>query len=210
MENKIYELILEHHGIFSEVVKNLIDQSSGGEGCFVLSDNNTMVKFEKATDVLIDFFNFSLNNKKMLNKLYLHLGKISEGYIEEKTEINSRIINLLEEFVTASGFPGIDYSFDYNWEDIFKIYHLEFIEDYSNILEKMISYIKIVSMFSEIGIIFLVNIRAYLSKEDLEELYEIARYSKVTLFLIEPYESRDRGEEVRYIIDNDQCLIDAN
>ncbi len=46
--------------------------------------------------------------------------------------------------------------------------------------------------------------------DDLISQYEIARYCKVSLILVEPRENIERNGEKRYIIDKDQCFIDAN
>ena len=53
----------------------------------------------------------------------------------------------------------------------------------------------------------LVNIKAYLNKQELMELYKVAFYNKINLFLIEMAEGEVIGEEKVYIIDNDRCLI---
>lgn len=53
----------------------------------------------------------------------------------------------------------------------------------------------------------LVNIKAYLNKQELMELYKVAFYNKINLLLIEMAEGEVTGEEKVYIIDNDRCLI---
>ena len=53
----------------------------------------------------------------------------------------------------------------------------------------------------------LVNIKAYLNKQELMELYKVAFYNKINLLLIEMAEGEVTGEERVYIIDNDRCLI---
>ena len=210
VENSVYELILEHPGVFSDVVKELFDQCDGGEGGFVLSSNNSIMKFDKCVDIIVDYYSITLNNKKILNKLYSQLELMADDYLEEKININSKVVNLLDKLTTSLGFSDVNYNIDFKWSELFKIYNLEFIDDFADVLEKLIVYIKTISAFTEISMIILVNVRSYLSEEDLKQLYEISRYCKVTLFLIEHYECAERGEEMRYIIDKDYCLIDAN
>ena len=209
-ENKVYELAIEHHGIFTKVVESLIEQSNGKDGDFVLSDKGTVIKLDKCTDIIIDYFSLTPNNKKVLGKLYSQLETLAEDYYEQKSDINSRIVSLLEDMTTSIGFADVNYNLEFKWSDIFKIYGLEFSTDASDIMEKLISYIKIVSMFTDIKLLFLVNIRSYLNEEELERIYEISDYCKVSLVLVEAYDSIERNAEIRYIIDKDQCLIDAN
>jgi CRISPR-associated protein Csn2 len=210
LENNVYEIVIEHRGVFTKVVESLIDQSYGKEGDFVLSDKNSVLKIDKCSDIIIDYFSLAPNNKRVLGKLYSQLEVVAEDYIEQKSDINSRIVSLLEDMTTSMGFADINYKLDFKWADIFKIYGVEFSPEVSDIVEKMISYIKIVSMFTDIKLLFLVNVRSYLNEEDLERLYEISDYCKVSLVLIESYENVERGKEIRFIIDKDQCLIDAN
>ena len=210
LENNVYEIVIEHRGVFTKVVESLIDQSYGKEGDFVLSDKNSVLKIDKCSDIIIDYFSLTPNNKRVLGKLYSQLEVVAEDYIEQKSDINSRIVSLLEDMTTSMGFADINYKLDFKWADIFKIYGVEFSPEVSDIVEKMISYIKIVAMFTDIQLLFLVNIRSYLNEEELERLYEIADYCKVSLVLLESYENVERGKEIRFIIDKDQCLIDAN
>lgn len=58
-----------------------------------------------------------------------------------------------------------------------------------------------------IKVLCLVNIKAYLNKQELMELYKVAFYNKINLVLIEMPEGEMIGEEKVYIIDNDRCLI---
>ena len=125
-------------------------------------------------------------------------------------DINSKIVTVLDNLTTSMGLAEINYNLDFKWNDIFKIYGVEFVEEYSGILEKLVSYIKVLSTFTDIKLMFFVNLRSYLCQEELEELYEICDYCKINLVLIEPSERLDRTVEIRYIIDKDQCMIDAN
>ena len=55
-----------------------------------------------------------------------------------------------------------------------------------------------------------VNIKSYLTDDELKRLYDMANYQKITLILLESRESVERGREIRYIIDKDNCFIDCN
>ncbi|MBR1674755.1 MAG: type II-A CRISPR-associated protein Csn2 [Eubacterium sp.] len=209
-ENETPELVIEHPSIFATVVSSLLNQCNGADGDFVLSDNEQIIKLNKSADVLVDYFTLSTNNKKIITKLYSGLEEVAEQFIEENAEINSRIVSLLDSITTSNGCADIIYNLDFNWSDIFKIYNISFVEDYTGFLDKLSSYIRIVSKYTDIRTLFLINIRAYMTEDDLISLYEIARYCKVSLILVEPRESIERNGEKRYIIDKDQCFIDAN
>ena len=209
-ENEINELIIEHKSLFTKTIEMLIKQANGEEGDFVLSENNKIIKLEKCSDVIVNFFAMTPNNKKVLNKLYESLEIIANNYVEEKADINARIISLLDAITTSVGGSDLIYDLDYKWSDIFKLYSLQFEENYSDIVNKITSYIKIISQFSDIRVIFLVNVRSFLSNEEMQKVFEMANYCKINIFLLESYESEERDGIKRYVIDKDMCFIDMN
>lgn len=71
-------------------------------------------------------------------------------------------------------------------------------------------YIKISSELVAIKVFFFVNLRSYLTQDELNELYKMADYYKVSLILLESIERNERSREKRYIIDKDLCFIDVN
>ncbi len=208
-ENNVYELVVENRSVFSDIVSMLINQANGLEGNFVLSETKS-IKIEKSIDVLINYYSLSVNNKKIINRLFLNLDKIAEEYIEDKSLINSKLVNLLDQFTTSLGCPEVIYNIDFNWNDVFKVFDIKFDENYDNLLDKLISYTKIISKFTDIKIIFFVNLKSYLDLDDLHNLYEMMMYYKIIPFMIEPVESIEKGKEIRYIIDKDRCFIDVN
>ena len=209
IENKIYELVIENRSVFSDIVSILLNQVNGMEGKFVLSDTKSL-KIEKSVDILIDYYSLSINNKKIINRLYSNLEKITENFIEEKSLINSKLVNVLDYITTSLGCSEVIYNMDFNWIDIFKIYDMKFDESYDNLLDKLISYIKIISEFTDIKIIFFVNLKSYLDINDLNNLYDMMIYYKIIPIMLEPTEGVAIGKKMRYIIDNDRCFIDLN
>ena len=209
-ENEVNELIIENKNLFTETIDKLIKQVSGEDGDFVLSENNKVLKFEKCSDIIVDYFTMTPNNKKTLNKLYANLENVANNYVEEKADLNARIISMLDRVSTSVGGAELTFNLDYKWSDLFKLYNLEFEANYSDIVNKMISYIKILSYYSDIRLLFLVNIRTFLTNEELQRIFEISNYCKINLFLLESLESGEKDEVNRYIIDNDLCFIDMH
>lgn len=209
-ENDILEIVIEHPRAFTEIVYMLINQCNGAEGEFVLSGDEHIIKLNKNADIIMDFFGLSPNNKKIITKLYSGLEEIAENYIEEKADINSKIVSVLDAITTSEGCAEISYNLDYNWTDLFKLYNLSFSDDYISLIDRITAYIKIISQFTDIKILFFVNARSYLPKDEMNTLYEVARYCKINIALIESHEFVERNGEKRYIIDKDLCFIDAN
>ena len=209
-ENDIIELVIENAGAFSDIIRMLIDQNNGGEGDFQLSSNSKSISLVNYSDIIIDYFSFSTNSKKIINKLYSNMESVANNMIEEKTSINAKLISVLDDISLSLGSADLTYNLDFKWTDIFKIYNVSFEEEYSDISERISAYIKILSMFTDVRLLFLVNLKAYISGNDLKNIYQIANYCNINLFLIESHEFVERTCEKRYIIDKDLCFIDAN
>lgn len=209
-EGCIYELIVEHKDTFSKIVESLFLQTNGEDGGFIISENGKAEKIDRISDIIIDYYSMSPNNRKIINKLYSLMESVSSDYLVEKAKINADIISILDNLSTSLGFGELEYELDFSWIDMFKIFKVSFSERKDNLLEKISSYIKILSDLTEIKVIFLVNIRSYLSYQSLEYLYEMVKYYKMSLFLIESVECFEKSIEKRYIIDKDRCFIDLN
>lgn len=209
-ENEVYEIVVEAASTFSDIVGTLVGQKNGSDGTFYFSEGNKVLKFDKVSDVLIDYFSISINSRKILSSLYSEMEAIANEDIERKVRINAEIISVLDSIVTSVGESEVSYNLDFKWTDVFKIYNVEFEELFDSLAEKLISYVRLVSRFTDIKLLFLVNARAYFSQEELNSIYEIANYCKTSIVLLEPCENVNRGLEKRFIIDRDLCLIDAN
>ena len=209
-ENRVYEIVIENRTCFADTGGMLAVQTQGGEGDFVLSENNKELKLDKVVELIVDYFSFSPNDRRTLNRLYSVMEQAAQEHFEDKAVINEKMVNLLDDISISMGYNELKYELDFKWTDIFKMFGVGFVDEYSSLSEKLTNYIKVVSELTDIRLIVLVNIRSYLQRQELVNLYDMASYYKVNLFLIEPSEYPDRERELRYIIDKDLCMIDAN
>ena len=76
-----------------------------------------------------------------------------------------------------------------------------------NFLERLVRYMRIVERLLKKKLFVFVNLRSYLSNQQIDELIKEATYQEIQLLLIETC-ARDCIEGVtRYIIDKDGCEI---
>ena len=108
--------------------------------------------------------------------------------------------------------PKVFYEIDYNIEcdvkDLIKIYNLKLNYESSSLLEKLSIYIKLVAMAFNLQILFLVDIRRYLTEYEVLALYKEARYWKIQLVIIESRFVDKLENEKVIIIDRDRCIIE--
>lgn len=198
-------LVLEDPNIMRILVAELLDQSSGNEGNFVLSDEK-LLKVDKAVEMIMNPFALDFQNKKITSALFGKMMMIGNEKLIEKSEINHELINLLEDISSRINYSAITYQLEFNWQDLFKIYGVK-IEKTGDFLEDLIEYMKAVSEFCGISVLCFVGLKNYLNHEELLDFYKAARYNKVALLLIESNEKEQLEIEHITIIDRDQCFI---
>ena len=205
-ENKSTTLIVENKDNMLNIINSLINQLSGQEGDFVLSDE-VKVKWEKQVDFILEPFTINFNNKKILSKLYEQMFDVSKDEIEDYNSINNVIINAIDKVTQRVEYNNIVYNLDFDWKNIYKLYDVKIGEDYENLSEKIEEYIKIIADVLHIKLVIFLNLKEYLSKIELKNIQQICFYKKINLLLLESEEREKIQNEKTFIIDKDRCLI---
>ena len=206
-ENKANIMIIENQKAYTDILQNLHTQSYGGNGDFVLSEGENQLKIEEEMELVIDPFSLEFNSRKILGKLYKQLEELGEDYFVTKEQINTNIVNLLDQIASASIYENIVYNLNLEWKELFKLYQLKIDKEYASLLEKLIEYIRIMSYICRCRILCLVNIKSYLNDSEIQQLYEMAFYNKMYLLLIEDFEKESKDCEQVYMRDKDLRLL---
>lgn len=207
IENRTTYLIVEDTNSMRDIISDLWKQINGEEGAFILSEGNKELKIEKFFDMVINPFDINLNNKRIQTALYNSLENNAEEYFQEKENVNSMIINLLDKIVATESLACFEYNLELNWKDLFKTYNVSIDETYSTTLEIILEYLKIISTFLGVKIITFVGLDMYFSESELESIVSQANYSKIQLILISSYEAYEIDGSDIFIIDKDRCII---
>ncbi len=208
-ENKVNVLTIENRKLFVDFVQELILQIDGEEGNFILSEKEKELSLEKSCNLIIDPFNIDINNKKVLHKIYLQLKEISmdEYNYLSTTKIKSDVLQYLEKITYNCDVPlGFDDDFDI--AGLFKILDVKIEDENTSLLEKITNYISILSDVLGIRCFIFINLKQFLSYDELSEFYKFLSYNKLFAFLIESSFTTQTHEcEKHYIIDPDLCEI---
>ena len=208
-ETKINILVVENKKIFTELIMELTNQINGLDGDFVLSSNLKQLKMEETTDIVIDLFKFDLNQKKIISKLYnqLKTTAVEEEYYIGLTYLLGEINSYIEKITLTTKHP-LTYSQDIDIASIFKLADVKLEISHEPFLEKLISYLNIMQEFCNISLFIFVNLKCYLSKEEVHLLYQHIFYNKLNVLLLENTMQDEKYEQEKYrIIDIDLCEI---
>ena len=189
IENTVNVLVLEDPVQFSEIVYLLKCDEKVLESPFVLSESDKFLQISKEMEIIVDPFSLDFNSRKIQQQLYKEMEIVATEFDVEKAEVNGRMLYLIEGIQERLQYQNIAYNLEFSWENLLKLYQVHFEPLCESLLEKLVEYIKIASNLLNLKVIGFVNLKLYLTEEQLHYLYEIAFYNKVNLLLIENIEN---------------------
>lgn len=207
-ENMVSVIVLENVADRLPFVEELHSQVLGKEGNWMLVENEKNYELSKKVEMILEPFSLELNNKKAKTKLYQDIKTIAQDdFFLQGFELHSHICNYLENLLGKIPYP-VKYEEEWNIQEILKAYGVELEEEADSICEKLFHYIKMMNQVCGISIFITVNLKQYLTENQIIELYKLAKYSKIQLVLIEFNLSSEKIEcEDIFILDKDRCII---
>lgn len=189
-------------------VMELAGQVEGKEGRFVLSDNEKEVDISKNVELIFNIFALDINERKLISKLYMELEKLTadERFYVKTQEMKQYLQEYLLQLEQETDYI-LDLADEIDFASLFKAFGIKYEVLEENFLERLVRYMRIVERLLKKKLFVFVNLRSYLSNQQIDELIKEATYQEIQLLLIETC-ARDCIEGVtRYIIDKDGCEI---
>lgn len=207
LENKINVFVVENPHVFALLLEMLIKQLDGDGGGFVLSQDDKIISICKNADIIFNPFCVDCNEKRIQTKIYQELSaQAKDNFFVQTEELNSQIVTYLEKLTQTLPYH-LTFGMDCNISGLLKLYNVEIEKEGMSLLEKVTGYLRALHQICHIELVFLVNIKSYLSKDELIQLYEFSFYEKIHLFLLERYQKTILPNENVCILDEDLCII---
>ena len=208
-ECRINILVIENPKALVGIIDDILKQTRGENGELIMSDNGEILDMSKELDFVANIFDMNINDRKILNKVYGKLNDIaysSDYYLNTNSTLTD-LSKYIQSITDELSYP-IYYNVDTNISGRIKALNVKLAEEYDSLLEQVINYITVVKEFCSVSCFVFLNLRSYLTKEELEEFYKHLFYNKINVLLIENYQ-RERicDCEVFRIIDEDLCEI---
>lgn len=205
-EDEIYTVVVENKKEFYKLTNELINQSRGEEGKFVLS-NKKILNLKRDLEVITDIYNLDLNSTKSKNKLYKFLNIEKESYMEKMLEIDSKIYEFILSLENDLDLD-IDYDLEIDYTNIYKSIDLRFYEESNSFIEKLINYLNVYVDLFNIDNFVLINMKTFLDKNSFKNLFQYKLNKEINLIFIESEEIRFNSKYDKiYIIDKDLSEI---
>lgn len=206
-ENAFQLLVVENSKEYYKLVSQLIGQSNGEDGEFILFEEKENIDIEKKVVVIHDFFTLDCNTKKIENALNsLSLEILNDGdFVKDLNEINNIYMKINERVI-----QNLDVSVQYNDNlsvtDFIKLSHYKIVND-ENILDRIASYVSVSQTIRGVKLVVLVGSFAIFSEEQINELLKQFSYMQMSVLFVESYKKYDIEKIQTRIIDSDLCFI---
>ncbi len=206
-EETVQVLIIENPKILSAMLQELHQQIYGGDGNYVLSNNDKIIKIAKKTSLILEPLSITCGDKKIISKIYDELSMcVEDQLLEDKVKINQEVISYIDNVIRQVPYP-LEYNLEIETESLLKLVGVRMEVNETDLCEKVAEYIKVMSAVCKCELIIFLNLKMYFTKEELELLYKQAIYSNIKLILIENLEREQLSGEKIQILDYDKCWI---
>lgn len=202
------EWIIESPESFSGYVLELSTQIDGNEGQFVLSDKNKELDLAKKAELIFNPFTVDINERKILNKLYMELSDLSK---EEEMYIKTvELLRHLQEYMLELE-QCTEYILEFDQETdmsaLLKAVNIHYETRDMDFMERLVQYMKVLAVVVGIKVFMFVNLRSYLTDHQMQEVMKEMKYQNIKGLFIESQQRSCMEGMKQYIIDVDRCEI---
>lgn len=184
--NSINCLEIENKSYFYKIVNDINNISVGDviEDVVFTDDEYKELNLSNKINIIFDYFNFDFNSKKIISIINK---KVNENISINDKDNLSKLYNKIRKIY----FPilndmdlNIDINNDFDLDLMIKLLNIT-IKSKDNLLDNLFLLIDIEKELNINKIIVFINLKQYLNKNELIELYKYLLYNNVVILLID-------------------------
>ncbi|MDY3122500.1 type II-A CRISPR-associated protein Csn2 [Suipraeoptans intestinalis] len=205
--DKSCSIVIENQKVLYMIVSDIFQQIQGNEGAAVLSEENKVLSFAKYGELHSQFVPFDMNSKNLVAKIIAKMQRLAieeTHYIKTKEilgEWESHLMDLSMEMTGSFVFTKM------SPETLIKSAGVCIDDLQESLGEKLLDYFELVQEYDAKKLFILVNLRSFVSDEEMEKFLESVLARKIQLLLLESSEHKMLKTERRYIVDEDLCVL---
>lgn len=204
-DNKILNIEIYNKKFFYRFIKdlNLIEDGNTIEEITAFNKQNEEITLTNKIEILSNFLDFDLYNKKYSSDFQKYIVKNSEEKnIDKIVKEYSKVYDSISNIVNLIDIP-ITIKNDFDFESIIKSFKFE-VNFFDNLLNNLIDLLEVKLNLSKEKIYVFINLKSYLSNEDLLELYKYIFAKNINSIFIDTNKYDDLNDNVnKIIIDTD-------
>ena len=208
--DKVTVISFEDCKVFRRMVTELDIQCDGGEGPWILNDNDKAFSIDKYSHIILNPLYVDVNSKTLLTKLQKQLYKEALLMTEEVADI----VNRLHAFYYSLefGYPlSIQHKLEIGTAELIKLGSFNFEFNRKGDIMDLMSYIEVVDTLLSPMLYIVVNLDLVLNDDELNVFYQNILSRQLRLVCLTTgslnKENLDKSLINGYILDNDFCVI---
>lgn len=201
--SEVCALEIENKRYFYRVVNDLYMTSNGNisDDIVLLDKNDKEINISNKLKIFLNFFDFGLTDKKYTNDISKYItNNITDENKELLAKQYNKIISIYKKILNDIDLPLIIDS-EISIENITKIMKIN-INSSKDLLSNLFILIDLENLFHTKNILVFINLKQYLTNEEIEELYKYSIYNEVQIILIDSQSyGTSLSQEKKLIID---------
>ena len=186
VSNNIISVVeIEDIRLFRKVIETLqfqVKNQEGEEKIWIYDDEFDEINFQKV-DIISNYMDI-FSNLKLFNQIF----KVIDSNLDEEKEDAIRKINLyLNEFATDLLYDidiDLDFKETFNLKELLKIIKVRITDD-GSIVDNLFTLINFYSYIKIERILFFINLKSYLNREEVLEFYRHVLANNIKVILLE-------------------------
>lgn len=204
-DNKILNIEIYNKKFFYRFIKdlNLIENGNNIEEITAFNKQNEEITLTNKIEILSDFLEFDLYNKKYSSDFQKYIVKNSEEKnIDKIVKEYSKVYDSITNIVNLVDIP-ITIKNDFDFDSIIKSFKFE-VNFSDNLLNNLINLLEVKTNLSKEKIYIFINLKSYLNNEDLLEFYKYIYLKNINSIFIDTSKYADLNDYInKVIIDRD-------
>ena len=168
------------------------------------TENNEEIKLNKKIRIITNYYDFDFNNKKYINELIKNISNNTDDNILLKLNNNyNKLYKVLSSLINSVDLNfKVDINDEFSINEILNNFNLS-IPSKDNLLDNLILLIDIEKQFNINKVLVFINLKDYLSREEIIEFEKYCIYNNVYVILFDNSKYKNNSYEKKFLIDND-------
>lgn len=186
VDDFVHVIEVENKHLFCKLIADLLQVSNGEseEGVLSFYEEGEEISCFHKIECFIDYFSIDFNSKKILNAFYQKISKNIE-------ELGVSVTPALLDFSKRMQCYFDDFDFDVSYEtdltviDISKFLKVKIDSSKKSVFEKILLLLDLESEFRFNKLLVFVNLKSFLTKEEIVKIYRYSKMKKIWILLME-------------------------
>ena len=168
------------------------------------TENNEELKLNKKIRIITNYYDFDFNSKKYINELIKNISNNTDDNILLKLNNNyNKLYKVLSSLINSVDLNfKVDINDEFSINEILNNFNLS-IPSKDNLLDNLILLIDIEKQFNINKVLVFINLKDYLSREEIIEFEKYCIYNNVYVILFDNSKYKNNSYEKKFLIDND-------